>query len=59
MTNFEGGIMEDKGNNNYEMDISGDNDMFQNWSFSFNNLDEHMDSTISSAYAYDPGSLNK
>ena len=42
-----------------KMDISDDNGMFQNFSVSIKNLDEHIYSTIISAYAYDPGSLHK
>ena len=33
-----------------QMEISDDNDMFQNCSVSINNLDDHIDSTIRSAY---------
>ena len=33
--------------------------MFQNWYVSINNLNYNINSTISSAYAYDPGSLHK
>ena len=39
------------------MSISYDDEMFQNWYVSINNLDEHIDYIISSEYAYDPGSL--
>ena len=38
MTNFEGDILEDKRKTNYAMDISDDNDMFQNCYVSINNL---------------------
>ena len=36
MTNFEGDIVEDNRNNNYEMEIRDDNDMFQNYSVYIN-----------------------
>ena len=42
-----------------QTDISDDNDMFQDFSVSINNLDENIDSIINSAYAYDPGSTHK
>ena len=54
MTNFEGDIMEDKRKTNYEMEISDEDDMFQKCSVSIKNLDKHIYSTISRAYAYDP-----
>ena len=41
------------------MDISDDNDKFQNCSVSINIIDEHINSIISIAYAYDPGSTDK
>ena len=50
--------MEDDKRTDYEMDISGENSMFQNCSISINKLDENIDSTISSAYTYDTGSLH-
>ena len=51
--------MEDKRKTNYTMDISDDNDIFQNCFISIKNLDGNINSTISIAYAYDPGSLHK
>ena len=59
MTNFEGGIVEDKRKTNYAMEINDENDMFQNWSISINILDEHISSTFSSVYAYNPGIIHK
>ena len=51
--------MEDKRKATYAMDISDDNDIFQNCFISIKNLDGNINSTISIAYAYDPGSLHK
>ena len=51
--------MEDKIKNNYAMEISDEYKMFQNCSVSIKNLDDHIYHTISSAYAYNPGSLHK
>ena len=59
MTNFEGGIVEDKRKTDYVMEISDEDDMFKNYSVYIKNLDEHIYSTIISAYKYDPGSLHK
>ena len=41
------------------MEISDEDYMFQNLPVSIKNLDEHIDYTISRAYTYDPGSLQK
>ena len=54
MTHFEGDIVEDKKKTNSTKDISDEVGMFQNCSVSIKNLDEHIDSTTSSTYAYDP-----
>ena len=59
MTNFEGDIVKYEKRTDYKMDISDENDMFQNCYVSIKNLDEHVDNTIISAYANDPGSLYK
>ena len=59
MTNFEVNNVKDKIKTNYAMEISDEDGMFQNLSISINNLDEHIDSTISSTYTYFPGSLHK
>ena len=59
MINFEDEILEDKKNTNYAMEISDDNDMVENYSVSTMNLDKHINSTISSAYAYNPVSMHK
>ena len=45
--------------NNYAMEISDYNYMFRTCSVYIKNLGEHIDSTISSTYAYDPISLHK
>ena len=59
MTTFEGDIVENERRTEYAMEISDDNEMFQNCSVSINNLDKHIDSTISRMYEYEPGSLHK
>ena len=59
MTNFEGDIVEDKIKSNYAMEISDEYYMFRNCSISIENLDEYIESTIRSVYAYDPASLHK
>ena len=59
MDNFEGGIVEDKRKTNDEIYIRDDNNMFKNCSVSIKKLDENINSTISSAYVYDPVSLQK
>ena len=59
MTNFECDIVDDKRKTNYAMYISNEYGMFQNCSVSIKNLDDNIDSTIGSAYAYDPGSMHK
>ena len=59
MTNIEGDIVEDEIRTEYAMEISHDNDIFQNLSVFINNLDKHINYTINSAYAYDPGIFHK
>ena len=59
MTNFEGDIMEYDRRTDYAIEISDDNDMFQNCFVSMQNLCDHIYSTISSTYSYDPGSMYK
>ena len=59
MTKFEGDIMEYERRADYAMEISDENDVFQNWYISTKNLDENINSTTINTYLYDPGSLYK